>query len=94
MHHLETLKICFEFSILNRQVERQLMHTPIIAPITLLNHCFYFYGVSNYSKALVHRIIAPPGHLKEFNIDFFNHLRFLIPHSPAIYYRSTEPQVL
>ena len=84
MHHLKTLKMCFEISIPNGQVERQLMHTPIIAPTTLPNHCFYFYGVSNYSEALVHRIITPPGRLKELNIDFFNHLRFLIPHSPAI----------
>ena len=78
MPHLETLKILFELSIPNRDVERQLIHTPIIAPITLPNlHRFHFRGVSSYLEALVHRITTP--RLKDLNIEFFNQLTFSVP---------------
>jgi hypothetical protein len=78
MPHLETLKIFFEFSISNRDVERQFTHTPIIAPITLPNlHRFHFRGVSTYLEALVHRIVAP--RLKKLQIEFFNQLTYSIP---------------
>ena len=78
MPHLETLKIRFEFSTPNRDVERQLTHSPIIAHITLPNlHCFHFQGVSTYLEALVHRITTP--RLKELNINFFNQLTFSVP---------------
>ena len=78
MPHLKTLKIILEFSTPNRDIERQLTHAPIIAPITLSNlHLFNFRGVSTYLEALVHRIITP--HLKELNIDFFNQLTFSVP---------------
>jgi hypothetical protein len=79
MPQLETLRIYFKFSIPNRDVERQLTHTPIIAPITLPNlHRFQFRGVSTYLEALVHRITTP--RLEKLNINFFNQLTFSVPH--------------
>jgi len=78
MPQLETLSITFKISIPNRDVEMQLMHTPIIAPVTLPNlHFFQFRGVSTYLEALVHRITAP--RLEKLNIEFFNQLRFPVP---------------
>jgi hypothetical protein len=47
MHQLETLVIHFKFSTPNRDVEGQLTHTSIIAPITLPNlRHFVFRGIS------------------------------------------------
>ena len=78
MPQLETLKILLEFSIPNRDVERRLTHTPIIAPITLPNlHCLRFRGVSTYLEALVHWITTP--RLKELCIEFSNQLTFSVP---------------
>ena len=78
MPQLETLDIFLKFSIPNRDVERQLTHTPIIAPITLPNlHSLRFTGVSNYLEALVHRITTP--RLKELLIAFSNQLTFSVP---------------
>ena len=78
MPHLETLKIRFKFSISSREVERQLIHTPIIAPSTLPNlHVFYFRGVSTYLEALVHRITTP--RLEKLQINLFNQLTFSVP---------------
>ena len=78
MPHLETLKILFKFSIPNRDVERQLTHTPIIPHITLPNlHCFHFQGVGTYLEALVHRITTP--RLKTLKINFFNQLTISVP---------------
>ena len=78
MPHLESLRIRFEFSIPNRDIERQLIHTPIIAPITLSNlHVFHFRGVSTYLEALVHRITTP--RLEKLNINFYNQLSFSVP---------------
>ena len=78
MPHLETLGIRFKHSIPNRDVERQLIHTPIIAPITLPNlHLFSFCGVSTYLEALVHRITTP--RLEKLEINFFNQLTFSVP---------------
>ena len=79
MPDLETLGIRFEFSIPNRDVERQLIHMPIIAPIILPNlRRFYFCGVSSYLEALVHRITTP--RLEKLQINFFNQLSFSVPH--------------
>ena len=78
MPHLETLGIRFEHSIPNRDVERQLIHTPINAPIALPNlHVFDFRGVSSYLEALVHRITTP--RLEKLQIHFFNQLTFSAP---------------
>ena len=79
MPQLETLAIYFEFPIPNRDVERQLTHMPIIAPVTLPNlHYFSFHGVSTYLEALVRRVTAP--RLEKIDIDFFNRLMFFVPH--------------
>ena len=78
MPQLETLVIYFTYSIRNRDVERQLTHTPIIAPVTLPNlHFFQFHGVSTYLEALVHRITTP--RLEKLETDFFNQLTFSVP---------------
>ena len=78
MPHLETLKILFKLSIPNHEVERKLIHAPIVAPITLPNlHVFHFRGVSTYLEALVHRITTP--RLEKLKIEFFNQLTFSVP---------------
>jgi hypothetical protein len=78
MPQLETLAIHFIFSTPNRDVEGQLTHTPIIAPITLPNlRHFVFHGVSTYLEALVHRITSP--RLKKLRIEFFSQLTFFVP---------------
>ena len=75
---LETLTIFFRFSIPNHGVERQLTHTPIIAPVTLPNlRRFQFHGASTYLEALVRRITTP--RLEKLEIDFFNQLTFSVP---------------
>jgi hypothetical protein len=75
---LEMFGIYFKFSTLNRDVEMQLTHAPITAPVTLLNlHYFQFHGVSAYLEALVHRITAP--RLEKLNIEFFNQITFSVP---------------
>ena len=77
MPQLETLIIRFEFP--NRDVEGQLTHTPIIAPITLPNLLhFRFQGVNADLEALVHRITAP--RLEQLNINFFSEPTFFTPH--------------
>ena len=78
MPQLETLEILLLFSIPNRDVERQLTHTPIIASITLPDlHHLGFRGVSTYLEALVHRITTP--RLKALFIEFSNQLTFSVP---------------
>src|ERR1700761_8098833 len=78
MPQLETLLIGFGFPIPNRDIERQLMHTPIVTPIILPNlHWFWFRGVSAYLEALVCRIVTP--RLKRLRIGFFNQLTFFVP---------------
>ena len=78
MPQLKTLSIYFEFSMPNRGVERQLMHIPIVAPVTLPNlHHFQFRGVSTYLEALVQQITTP--RLEKLEIDFFNQLSFFVP---------------
>ena len=78
MPQLETLLVFFSFPVPNRGVERQLTHTPITTPITLLNlHYFVFRGVGTYLEALAHRITAP--RLEKLRIFFFNQLTFSVP---------------
>ena len=79
MPQLETLIVYFSFPVPNRDVERQLTHTPgpITTPITLPNlHHFQFEGVSTYLEALVHRITTP--RLEKLRIWFFNQLTFSV----------------
>ena len=78
MPHLETLKIYFTSSIRNRDVARQLTHTPNIAPITVPNlHLLNFRGVSSYLEELVHRITTP--RLERIIVGFYNQLSFSVP---------------
>ena len=78
MPQLESFAILFSFSIPNRDVERQLMHTPITAHVTLPNlHYILFQGVNAYLEALVHWITTP--RLEKLEILLFNQLMFLTP---------------
>ena len=75
---LETLIIDFFFAIPNRDIERQLTHTPIMTAVALPNlHSFAFRGVGAYSEAIVCRITAP--HLEKLQIYIFNQLMFSVP---------------
>ena len=91
MPQLETLTIYFNFSIPNRDVERQLMHTPIIAPVTLPNlHRFQFHGASTYLEALVQLITTP--RLMKLDIDFINRLTFFVPRLPQLMNTAEKPR--
>jgi hypothetical protein len=75
MPQLETLTVYFLFPVPNRDVERQLTHTPITTPITLPNlRNFEFRGVGTYLEALVQRITTL--RLEKLQIEFFNQLTF------------------
>ena len=75
---LETLMVVFLFPVPNRDVERQLMHTPITTHITLPNlRWFGFQGISAYLETLVRRITAP--RLERLIILFFKQLTFSVP---------------
>ena len=78
MPQLEILSIFFLTAVPNREIERQLTHTPLIAPVTLpnLSH-FRFRGVSAYLEALVHRTTTP--RLEKFIIYFFDRPTFFVP---------------
>jgi hypothetical protein len=72
-----------ESLVLNRDVERQLTHTPITAHITSTLHnlrLFRFRGVSAYLEAFVCRITTP--RLETLKIQFFEELTFSIPRLP------------
>ena len=77
MPQLETLFVFFSFPVPNRDIQRQLTHTPITTPITLPNlHYFDFTGVETYLEALVYRITA--SRLEKLRIGFFNQLAFSV----------------
>jgi hypothetical protein len=79
MPQLETLVIGYLFPVSNRDVEGQLMHTPIITRVTLPNlRWFGFQGASAYMEAVVRRITTP--HLEKLRIQFFKQLTFSVPH--------------
>jgi hypothetical protein len=74
---LETLAICFTFAVPNRDVERQLTHTPITTHITLPNlRSFVFLGVIAYLEAVVCRITTP--RLEMLLIRLFKQLTFSV----------------
>ena len=78
MSQLETLVIFFYFSVPNHDVERQLIHTPIIPHITLPNLRFLvLQGGSAYVEAVIRRIIAP--RLEKLDIWFYKQLTFSVP---------------
>ncbi|KAI0282459.1 hypothetical protein BGY98DRAFT_1094204 [Russula aff. rugulosa BPL654] len=78
MPQLESLGISFTFSVPNRDVERQIIHTPITTHITLPNlRLFWFRGVSAYLEAVVCRITTP--RLENLEIRLFKQLTLSIP---------------
>jgi hypothetical protein len=78
MPQLEKLRVFFMFPVLNRDVERQLMRTPITTHVTLPNLLTLgFRGTSAYMETVV-RHITPP-RLEELDIYFPNQLTFSIP---------------
>ena len=78
MPQLESLEIAFTFPVPNRDVERQLTHTPITTHITLPNlRLFLFRGVSAYLEAILCRITTP--RLEILNIRLFKQLTFSVP---------------
>lgn len=79
LSRLETLEIGFSSSIPNREIERQLSHIPIITHVTLSHlQWFSFWGISAYLEALLPHVTAP--FLKTLHVQFFNQLRFSVPH--------------
>jgi hypothetical protein len=78
MPQLEILRIFFFFAVPNRDVERQLMRTPITTHVTLPNlRSFSFLAVSAYSEAVLSRITAP--RLKNFQICYHRQLTSSVP---------------
>jgi hypothetical protein len=78
MAQLENLLISFYFAVPNRDVERQLMRTPITTHVTLPNlRSFSFQAVSAYSEAVLSRITA--SRLEDFQICYHKQLTFSVP---------------
>jgi hypothetical protein len=78
MPQLELLLVVYLFPVLDRDVERQLMRTPITTHVTLPNLLtLIFRGASAYMEAVV-RHITPP-RLEKLEITFPNQLTFSIP---------------
>ena len=79
MPQLETLVIGFLFPVPNRDVERQLLLTPIRTHVTLPNlRHFTFQGASSYLESLVRWATTPC--LEKLGIVFFNELMFSLPY--------------
>src|SRR5258708_24744979 len=78
MPQLETLILGFSFPVPNRDVERQIAHTPHVTHLTLPNlRWFSFKGTSAYLQAAVCRITAP--RLSRLNIQLFKQPSFSVP---------------
>jgi hypothetical protein len=79
MPQLETLIIYFPFPISNDDMESQIAHIPIMAPLALPNlHRFSFRGLDNYLEEFIHQIITP--RLEKLDIDFIpSQLTFSAP---------------
>jgi hypothetical protein len=78
MPQLEMLRIVFSSPVPGRDVERRLMHMPIMTHVTLPNlRWVFFLGVSAYLEAVVRRIAAP--HLEKLKVTFFKQLTFSVP---------------
>jgi hypothetical protein len=76
--HLKTFKIGFRSPVSKRDIERQLLQSPIITHVTLPNlHLFDFEGVSIYLEALLPHMTTPL--LETLKVHFFNQLTFSIP---------------
>ena len=78
MPQLESLAVLLSFPVPNRDVERQLTHTPITTHIILPNLRFFcFRGVSSYLETVVCRIMAP--RLERLQIHYSQQLTFSVP---------------
>jgi hypothetical protein len=78
MPQLEMFLIVFHFAVPNRDVERQLIHMPIMTHVMLPSLCiFAFKADSTYSEAVLSRITA--SRLKVFQIWYPKQLTFSIP---------------
>jgi hypothetical protein len=76
MPHLEVLWTGFNHS---RDVERQLLRTPIVTRVTLLNlRWLGFLGSSAYLEVLLPWVTAPL--VERLRIRFFNRMIYYIPH--------------
>jgi hypothetical protein len=78
LSQLEILVIGFRSPVPNRDVERQLLHRPIMAPVILPNlRWFGFKGVSAYLEAILPCMTTPL--LEGFRTIWFHQLDFSIP---------------
>jgi hypothetical protein len=78
MPQLEILLVYFYAAVPNRDVERQLMRTPIMTHVTLPNlRLFAFKAVGAYSEAVLSRITA--SRLEIFQICYPKQLTFSVP---------------
>jgi hypothetical protein len=78
MPQLETLRVNFHSPIPNRDVQRQLFHTPITTHVTLPNlHWFGFGGASAYLEALLPQMTTPL--LDKIQVVFSHQLTFSVP---------------
>jgi len=79
MPQLETVGITLHSPVPSRDVERQLLHTPITTQVAFPNlRWFAFRGSSAYLEALLPRMTTPL--LEKLQILFYNQLRFPLPH--------------
>ncbi len=78
MPQLETLRITFHSPLPNRDVERQLLRTPLLTHVNLPNlRWFGFKGANAYLEALLLRMTTP--FLEKLQIFFFHQLTYSIP---------------
>jgi hypothetical protein len=76
--HLGLLEIGFRSPISKRDIERQLLQSPIITHVTLPNlHFFGFRGVSIYLEAFLPHMTTPL--LETLRVQFFNQLTISVP---------------
>jgi hypothetical protein len=76
--HLGVLQISFHSPVSKRDIERQLLQSPIMTHVTLPNlYNFDFGGVSIYLEALLLHMATPI--LKTLEVQFFNQLTFSVP---------------
>jgi hypothetical protein len=79
MPQLEILGITFSSYYPSRDIERQLLRTPIMMRVTLSNlRWLAFQGASAYLEALLPQVTIPL--LEKLQVYFFNQLTHSIPH--------------
>jgi hypothetical protein len=91
MPQLEILLIYFSFPLPSRDVERQLMRTPIMTHVTLPNlRTLALKAVSAYSEAVLSRITTSP--LEIFQISYLKQLTFSVPQLLQFMERTENPR--